>query len=1812
MKCIQTLLVLSVISINILAQTSYLDGNTPKSIQPGAPTGSYTLTDFEHISPYNGSLSIRLPLLTVGGRGTSRTVMGALISHPSWTVDQDLVSFNCGYGDPCYTWLSQATKDWWNSGGPGTFKPGYGPGILEGKRTGRNVYQCPNGGPQVFTQTFTHLVFTAADGTEFQLYDNIGDGVYEVNCAALESYNRGRIFVTKDGSSATFISDIDPVYNPTGNIYDYYGSDLYTNPAVYDLFYPTGNLMLKDGTKYRIENGLVKWIRDSNGNKITFTYDASYYGKLLEATDSLNRKVTISYGNPDVITYIGFSGATRTIKIHWSAMGSALRPGSGYSIQTTHQLFPQLDTGSTYNPGVVSSIELPDSRRYYFYYNPYGEVAKVILPTGGAIQYEHGAGIRDGNSSGQIGKSTYLVFYSDPPPTQPNIKIYRRLLERRVFPDGSTLGKKTVYERPERQVTESYSGVTFASDGYSQVDDFPSEVATIPLARSRHYFHSGAYGGAAEKLYYHNVMEGYPDQAEGKEFKTELLDNTTLLQRVENVWTGPVITETKTAWISTNQVSKQTFSYDDYYNRKDVYEYDYGSGAPPTYATRHTHIDYLTTNPVNQVNYATDTNIHIRNLPSQQIVYAVNPANGAETWMAQTKYEYDRYDASANHAALVNRSNISGFDSGFTTSYTTRGNATQVDRWLNSSGSSLVSSWAQYDIAGNVVKAIDAKGYATIFDFSDRFGSPDDDARQNTPPTNPNWLNGQTTFAFATKITNALGHEAYTQFDYFLGRSVNSEDVNGIVSSVAYSDNLDRPTQGIQARYKVGSGVTSARRQTLFAYNDKSVPEFGNPPRSVTTISDKDVFAESNNGIGLKSLALYDGLGRAWRGATYEGNTGAGNTWAITDTQFDALGRVWQVSNPYRAADPSSASPPSGTWTTTTYDALSRVKTIQTPDTAVVTTDYSGAAVTVTDQAGKQRRRLTDGLGRLIRVDEPNGCNNCLGSVSSPTQPTSYVYDALGNLRQTQQGSQNRYFMYDALSRLIRAKNPEQNANGGIALTDPVTSNSQWSMAYSYDPNGNLLTRVDARNVTTTYGYDNLNRNTAVSYNDGVTPGLNRYYDGAISNGKGRLHYSISYNSHPLGGYAYSITQINGYDPIGRVSSQQQGFLNSAGTQWYYYPVSRTYNLAGNVLTQTYPSNRTATYGYNTAAQLTSFTGTLGDGASRNYATGITYTAAGLMSRETFGMQAATLYHNLHYNNRQQLVDIRVGDSSTDEWNWSRGALIYYYGTAARDSWNAFANSADNNGNVLRQVNYVPLSGGGYVIPQLDDYSYDALNRNTSVTEAQQNSSGSWTFNLFTQNFGYDRWGNRTVSCSPCQAGVTGDTFTIDTATNRITARNGIGMTYDAAGSQTYDTLGNRWFDGENRMYKAVQGGTTSHYVYDADGKRARRIIGSTETWMVYGIGGELVAEYAVNGSAGSPQKEYGYRGGQMLIVAQTSPLEIRWTVTDHLGTPRMNIRGTGTDGGSLGSVTRHDYIPFGEELLAGVGIRSSSYGYEPPADGVRQKFDAYERDNETGLDFAEARYCSSIQGRFTSVDPLLSSGNIYNPQSWSRYTYVLNNPTKYVDPTGMITEGSDQKARELFDAWSNRELTWKEKDFLDTHAFMGWKRINGRDKKGNPTVRYRWVNDPKVQDVPDYYRYIDTRGRVIVLNGVSSTNWHEWSVLTKSRVVGHYQGTSPRGHVSYGEVKDDLKGAGYFKFWDPHPDHAGGVNFMTKGSPTLNITVFAGPCALKSCSISEPDPTHAVERVDAHVNKYNPHEKFVDHQLKETLPNLWKRIKPW
>src|SRR6185503_14617743 len=58
-------------------------------------------------------------------------------------------------------------------------------------------------------------------------------------------------------------------------------------------------------------------------------------------------------------------------------------------------------------------------------------------------------------------------------------------------------------------------------------------------------------------------------------------------------------------------------------------------------------------------------------------------------------------------------------------------------------------------------------------------------------------------------------------------------------------------------------------------------------------------------------------------------------------------------------------------------------------------------------------------------------------------------------------------------------------------------------------------------------------------------------------------------------------------------------------------------------------------------------------------------------------------------------------------------------------------------------------------------------------------------------------------------------------------------------------------------------------------GQRIKRTVNGVATWQVYGFGGELLAEYAANGATTSPQKEYGYRNGELLVTADTAPVNL-------------------------------------------------------------------------------------------------------------------------------------------------------------------------------------------------------------------------------------------------------------------------------------------------------------------------------------------------
>jgi RHS repeat-associated protein len=116
------------------------------------------------------------------------------------------------------------------------------------------------------------------------------------------------------------------------------------------------------------------------------------------------------------------------------------------------------------------------------------------------------------------------------------------------------------------------------------------------------------------------------------------------------------------------------------------------------------------------------------------------------------------------------------------------------------------------------------------------------------------------------------------------------------------------------------------------------------------------------------------------------------------------------------------------------------------------------------------------------------------------------------------------------------------------------------------------------------------------------------------------------------------------------------------------------------------------------------------------------------------------------------------------------------------------------------------------------------------------------------------------------------------------------------------------------------------------------------------------------------------------------------------------------------------------------------------------------ERDNETGLDFFEARYFSSVQGRFTSPDPIpMTPDRQLDPQRINLYQYSRNNPLAFSDPTGMELIRLGQHTDEEIDKIVNKiDTLIKEGKLPQDVADILTKRKESLllEKEGNKIVQ--------------------------------------------------------------------------------------------------------------------------------------------------------------
>jgi RHS repeat-associated protein len=744
-------------------------------------------------------------------------------------------------------------------------------------------------------------------------------------------------------------------------------------------------------------------------------------------------------------------------------------------------------------------------------------------------------------------------------------------------------------------------------------------------------------------------------------------------------------------------------------------------------------------------------------------------------------------------------------------------------------------------------------------------------------------------------------------------------------------------------------------------------------------------------------IAILDGLGRTVQTQLTTDPTGTD----YVDTKYDDLGRVFSVSNAYRSTGDVTYG-----LTKFQYDALGRTLVQTQPDNSTLSWSYSGNTVDSYDEMGVHWSRTSDALGHLTKVLE-------LGTTAEPLNlETDYTYNSLDDLLGVNQIGNSgagevprtRSFNYDSLSRLTQAYNPESGwtcygTTGGVAANGSNCTSD-------YDANGNLGAKTDARGVAIAYAYDSLNRLTSKTYSDSTSPVTYNYDEltyswspGGTANTIGRLSSASAGGANPYSRYAYS------YDAMGRPAVKvaedpdATGIALNTSRGWG----GQTYDLAGNVITTGYNYGAYISLTRNGAGQVTNVTSNASvtwpvDGvASNTVLANATYTPIGTLSTRLLGNG---LTETKTYDNRERLTATMQSSGSK---------VIYGSSVGYAANGNVTGSSDTVNGNWT--------------------YSYDSLNRIlTASVPAGLNLAWS-----------YDSFGNRkTQTASGGSAPQSSLPFTGNT--NRVDS--GIGISYDAAGHVTLDNLGQSYnYDAEGRVTAAFSGKTLlAVYEYTSDGDLVYEDSGKGIQVFQRDAEGRPVWTYVPPGGWGPVSTTEIYADDW---IGAWQDGTVVYAGKDWIGTKRYESFG---EGSSISEVTP---IPFNSYTSLPFGDNLSSIGQDST------HFTGKERDAESGLDYFGARYYGSSMGRMMSPDPGNIGADPANPQSWNMYSYVNNNPLRFIDPTGKTcqTNSSDGNVYDDGDGQGCATVDQQDADRLKNGQYSATVTANADNGSAQPIV---------------------------------------------------------------------------------------------------------------------------------------------------------------
>ena len=181
-------------------------------------------------------------------------------------------------------------------------------------------------------------------------------------------------------------------------------------------------------------------------------------------------------------------------------------------------------------------------------------------------------------------------------------------------------------------------------------------------------------------------------------------------------------------------------------------------------------------------------------------------------------------------------------------------------------------------------------------------------------------------------------------------------------------------------------------------------------------------------------------------------------------------------------------------------------------------------------------------------------------------------------------------------------------------------------------------------------------------------------------------------------------------------------------------------------------------------------------------------------------------------------------------------------------------------------------------------------------------------------------------------------------------------------------------------MTSVSGGGLSASFTYDGDGNRVKGTVAGVST--VY-----ISNTFEWTGST-STMKKYYYASGVRVALRTgtgTGITGLEWLVGDHLGSTAITANASGAKSAEV------RYKAWGEQRYAS-GTTPTTYRFT----GQRQEALLGGLD---GLYFYNARWYDSYLSRFIQPDTIVPEEG--TSQAWDRYAYTLNNPLKYIDPSG-------------------------------------------------------------------------------------------------------------------------------------------------------------------------------------------------------------------